>query len=446
MKSKITFNYIKLLLICGLFFIIAFIFLYIGNHSSECKDLAEDWLVRLELNDRIDWNAEKVFLEENGFYIKVTEKESGKVIYDNRDYTDSNVFGNLEKFHYSFKDKEHRFILGKGYEIYREDTFFEVDVFFNLSREFDQMRALLRNMVFVYLVIVIFVALQGSREIEDILKPIDEMSDTLNSMTVNNLHSERLSLEGTTDELKNLAIVCNDMLDRLETSMETQKQFASNASHELRTPIAVIQGYSNMLIRWGSKDEDILNESIEAISSESKSMQELVEKLLFLSRHDKNTLKLTKEVFDMGPIVEELVKETEMVVTDRNIECPVIEGVTVYGDKQSLKQAMRIFIENAVKYSEAGDTIRIACKNNRGDCELYIEDTGMGMKRRDVDKIFDRFYRSDDVRNKNIQGHGLGLSIARLIIVSHAGIIRLRTQYTKGTCFTVIIPKQKPAK
>ena len=260
-------------------------------------------------------------------------------------------------------------------------------------------------------------------------------------MTVNNLHSERLNVEGMKNELKDLAVVFNDMLDRLETSYDSQKQFVSDASHELRTPIAVVQGYANMLKRWGSKDEEILEESIEAIQNEAKAMQDLVEKLLFLSRHDKKTLKLEKKHFNMRPVVEEMVKETKLVAGDRIVECPCLEDVDVYGDKQSLKQAMRVFIDNAIKYTKEGDKIIISCQNVRGSCVISIEDTGIGMTKKDVDNIFQRFYRSDQVRNQKIEGHGLGLSIAKLIIMAHTGRIKIRSQYTKGTSFTVTLPR-----
>ena len=185
----------------------------------------------------------------------------------------------------------------------------------------------------------------------------------------------------------------------------------------------------------------ILQESIEALKNESNMMQDLVEKLLFLSRHDKKTLKLEKKMFDMGSVVEEMIKETKMVAKNRKVESLAVEKVRVYGDKQSLKQAIRVFIDNAIKYTRDGDAITISCRNVNGNCVICVADTGIGMTRKDLDHIFNRFYRSDDVRNRKIEGHGLGLSIAKLIIMAHTGRIKIRTQYTKGTSFTVTLPK-----
>ena len=151
--------------------------------------------------------------------------------------------------------------------------------------------------------------------------------------------------------------------------------------------------------------------------------------------------KLKKEQLNRKPIVEEMVKETRLVARNRNIEAPILEAVRVYGDRQALKQAIRVFLDNAQKYTEDGDTIRISCENRQGDCVITVEDTGIGMRGKDLDNIFSRFYRADDVRDKKIEGHGLGLSIAKLIIMAHTGRIKIRTQYTKGTSFIVTIPK-----
>lgn len=297
------------------------------------------------------------------------------------------------------------------------------------------------GIVIVYVIMMIAVIRLGQKGVERLFAPVVQMAATANKITVNNLHSERLNIEGTKNELKDLASIFNEMLDRIELSYESQKQFVSDASHELRTPIAVIQGYVNLLDRWGKKDEDIMEESIEAIKNEAKNMQELVEKLLFLSRHDKKTLKLTKKKFHMGPMITDMVKETKLVEQHRIIESPCIDDVIVYGDQQALKQAIRVFVENAIKYTKEGDTIRISCENHNGDCVIIVEDTGIGMTRKDIEHIFERFYRADGVRNGTISGHGLGLSIAKLIILKHVGSIKVRSQYTKGSKFTITIPK-----
>ena len=145
----------------------------------------------------------------------------------------------------------------------------------------------------------------------------------------------------------------------------------------------------------------------------------------------------------MRPVVEDMVKETRLTAPNRNILSPAMEDVIVYGDKQSLKQAIRIFIDNAVKYTHDGDTITILCQKIGEDCVITVQDTGIGMTRKDIDNIFNRFYRSDYVRSQNISGHGLGLSLAKLIILAHTGRIKVRSQFKKGTSFIITLPKRK---
>jgi len=314
---------------------------------------------------------------------------------------------------------------------------------YDMTLQFQECLDLVWKLAILYLCIVFMIIRKGKRSDIKLFEPLRIMSAQANRLTASNLHSERLNVEGTKNELKDLANVINAMLDRIEASYESQKQFVSNASHELRTPIAVIQGYANLLNRWGASNPEVLAESIDAIQNEARSMQDLVEKLLFLSRHDRKTLKLNKKNFNMRRVVEDMVKETKLVAANRIINSPIMEDVMVYGDKQALKQAIRIFIDNAVKYTKDGDEISISCQNVNGDCVITVSDTGIGMTKDDINHIFDRFYRSDYVRNQNISGHGLGLSLAKLIIIAHTGRIKVRSQFKKGSSFIVTLPKRQ---
>jgi Signal transduction histidine kinase len=376
-----------------------------------------------------------------GIQFKITNLKTNQVLYN--DIKDD-ISGKELIFHKYYFDKNGEpdiFIVSESKTIQVDQETLKIDFQYNLSHLYHFITQmilwwLLFSIIFVYLVIT-----AGQRGSTKLLKPISDMSATANRLTVNNLNSERLNVEGTKNELKDLAATMNNMLDRIELSYESQKQFVSDASHELRTPIAVIQGYVNLLDRWGKKDESVMEESIEAIKNEAQSMQELVEKLLFLSRHDKKTLKLKKTKFNMKEIIEDMAKETKLVTENRNILAPVLDDVIVYGDEQALKQAVRVFVENAIKYTNDGDTISISCRNDEGDCIITVADSGIGMTRKDLDNIFCRFYRSDQVRNEKISGHGLGLSIAKLIILKHSGIIKVKSQLTRGSSFTIILPK-----
>ena len=274
-----------------------------------------------------------------------------------------------------------------------------------------------------------------------VLKPISDMAETAATLSANNL-SDRISVDGAKNELKDLALVINGMLDRIELSYNSQKQFVSDASHELRTPIAVIQGYVSMLERWGKTDKEVLDEGIAAISQEAASMKELVERLLFLARHDKKTLMLEMEVFDPLEVMSELNREAKMLSTAHEFALEPAENAFINGDKGMIKQLMRILVDNAIKYTPEGGKITLGMRNEGRQCILSVTDTGEGISPEDLTRVFDRFYRCDQSRKSQTSGHGLGLSIARIIAVAHGGKIRVRSKVGVGTTFSVILPTE----
>jgi len=438
---RISFNYLKLLITHGFLFMVAFFFIYMVQEKQKFERMAEDIVDSLQIED--DYAIVNPYYLQ-GLSMKITDKQEGKEVYNDIAYLPSSEKDFYHGIHYDRKSDNKKLIISNTKEIQMENRSYQIDFQFDMTESYGKFFAIAWKLIIVYLAVIAMIIHKGKDDVEKLFEPIRIMSATANRLTANNLHSERLNVEGTKNELKDLAAVINNMLDRIETSYESQKQFVSDASHELRTPIAVIQGYVNLLSRWGTDNKEVLEESIEAIQNEAKSMQELVEKLLFLSRHDKKTLKLQKKLFNIRPIVEDMVKETRLVAPSRIINSPILQDALVYGDKQSLKQALRIFIDNAVKYSRDGDTITIQCERMEdGDCVITIQDTGIGMTKNDVDNIFNRFYRSDYVRNQNIPGHGLGLSLAKLIIMAHTGKIKVRSQFKKGTSFIITFPYRK---
>ena len=192
-----------------------------------------------------------------------------------------------------------------------------------------------------------------------LIGPIKNMTEITRTITVNNINT-RLDVKGTEDELKELSETFNEMMDRIERGYKTQQQFVSDASHELRTPIAVIKGYVNMLDRWGKNDKAVLDESIEAIKNETDSMQNLIEKLLFIARSDRSTLNFTKEDFRISTVLNEIEKETRMIDTTHKLYFKFYDDATIYGDKMRIKQAVRILLDNAMKYTPPGEYIMVS--------------------------------------------------------------------------------------
>jgi signal transduction histidine kinase len=249
----------------------------------------------------------------------------------------------------------------------------------------------------------------------------------------------RIAVDGTQEELKNLAAAINGMLDRINESYRTQVRFVSDASHELRTPIAVIQGYANLLDRWGKHDEKVLQESIDAIKDEVNNMKTLVEQLLFLARGDNDTMTLKMERFELSTLAEEVLRETRMIDGGHRYESS-LDPVFIVADTGLVKQALRILVDNAVKYTPAGGLIRISVSEKEGQAFLTVRDEGIGILPEAVPKIFDRFYRTDESRARATGGAGLGLSIARWIAQRHGGHMEVLSREGIGTRISVVLP------
>lgn len=440
MAFRISLAYLKLLLTHGLLFMIGFFLLFIYSEKTNYDRMAKDVIKTIMMDN--ETNFINPYYHQ-GLSMKIDNNIAKCEIYNDIAFQPASDKEFVHGIHFNRKSENNILVINENRTFVLNGTEYLATFQYDMSGSYQRAWSLLWKLGILYLLIVILIIRKGKRSDVKLFEPLRVMSASANRLTVNNLNSERLNVEGTKNELKDLANVINAMLDRIETSYESQKQFVSDASHELRTPISVIQGYANLLNRWGTTNEEVLRESIEAIQNEARSMQDLVEKLLFLSRHDKKTLKLAKKRFNMRPLVEDMVKETKLVAGNRKILNPIMEDVIVYGDKQSLKQAIRIFIDNAVKYTKDEDEITILCQKVNDDCVITIQDTGIGMTKKDIDNIFNRFYRSDHVRNQNISGHGLGLSLAKLIILAHTGKIKVHSQFKKGSSFIITIPKRR---
>ncbi len=276
------------------------------------------------------------------------------------------------------------------------------------------------------------------------LKPIKIMTDQVKDMSANNLNT-RLNVSGTKDELKDLALTFNQMLDDIQKSYEREKQFVSDASHELRTPIAVIKGYAGMLNRWGKDDPAILEESIQAILGETENMHSLVESLLFIARNDKGTLKMDMSTFNLSDLLSEVVKETHLIDKQHAISDTIQTGHMIYGSIDKLKQALRIFVDNSIKYTPEEGEIKISLRATQSQYVIELSDNGIGISKEDLPHIFDRFYRADKSRTKlkdnQHGGTGLGLSIAKIIVEQHGGAIHVDSELNQGTTFVIMLPK-----
>ncbi|MBR0463040.1 MAG: HAMP domain-containing protein [Clostridia bacterium] len=270
------------------------------------------------------------------------------------------------------------------------------------------------------------------------LKPISDITAQARNLSASNL-SERIRSDDATGEMDDLIRVLNGMLNRIEGAYNNQKQFASDASHELRTPIAVIQGYADMLSRWGKSDPEVCDEAAAAIGEETRSMQALVEQLLFIARHENDSYRYKMEFFDLSELVEQTAEQTRLIIGDREIRVDRNDSAIVCADRDAIKQALRVFLDNAVKYTQPGGHIALSCAREEGYARVTVSDDGAGISEEDLPHVFDRFYRSAQARGSGVSGHGLGLSIARMIVRAHGGRIEVSSRLGAGSRFQMLL-------
>lgn len=306
---------------------------------------------------------------------------------------------------------------------------------------------------------------RNRRGIRKILKPLSDLAETAKSLqeglnsggtgtnrenlkqlagVISKLDTSEIdkgiSIDQTQNELKDLARAINDMLNRISQSYQAQVRFVSDASHELRTPISVIQGYANLLDRWGKKDPNTLEESIQAIKSEAENMKALVEQLLFLARGDSENLPLQKTVIDICKLGDEIIGEARLIDSAHRFRVDFKSPVFIRADQQLMKQAIRIMIDNSIKYTPEGEEISLKIFPKDGKAYIQVQDKGVGIRPEDVPHIFDRFYRSADARGGKAGGAGLGLSIAKWIIEKHGGNFEVISRVDIGTRVTIELP------
>ncbi len=324
-------------------------------------------------------------------------------------------------------------------QIYENNELYYVNIYYDISFLISQTTYII---VFIFLSgiagLLLFIPIV-SRTSSKLIRPIKNMTEITKTISVNNINT-RLDIKDTQDELKELSMTFNEMMNRIEEGYKSQQQFVSDASHELRTPIAVMKGYINMLDRWGKNDKAILEESISAIKNETDNMQDLIEKLLFIARSDKQTLVFTKEDFNISEILFEIEKETIMIDNKHEFEFRFLHDAHVYADKNRVKQAIRILLENAIKFTPEDGKISVYGFLAEEYYAIKIKDSGIGINKKDLSKIFDRLYRAEESRNRQIGGHGLGLSIAKIIILGHKGKIKVKSNIGEGAEFTILLP------
>lgn len=275
------------------------------------------------------------------------------------------------------------------------------------------------------------------------LAPVNRIIKSAQEIGVRNLH-QRLEVPHANDELRRLTETLNAMLERIESSVSRITQFTADASHDLRTPLALIRTNAELALRR-TRTEAEYREALERILNSTDETTQMIEELLTLARADAGAVHLRYENVALLPILERACQQARLLADARSLTFIATlddetAGDTVYGDAAALERLFLTILDNAVKYTPAGGRVIARARIDRETAKVEISDTGLGISETDLPHIFDRFYRADQARSREIHGSGLGLAIARWIAEIHRGTIEAASTLGEGTRMSVSIP------
>jgi signal transduction histidine kinase len=269
------------------------------------------------------------------------------------------------------------------------------------------------------------------------LKPIDDLTQAASGIVGANDLSTRLDWDGPSDELGRLVSVFNQMMERIQHLFSVQQRFIADISHELRTPLTSIRGNMELSRRYGMEDD-----TMEAIEAETERMSRLVSDLLMLARADYGSIEIELYPLDLDTPALEAFEQAKILAKDRDLNIRLLhfEPVRIRGNSDRIKQIVFNLMSNAIKFTPDGGDITVGLEHIDNRAVLWVKDTGEGISKKDCQRIFDRFYQTDESRHHNDGGFGLGLSITKWIVEAHGGTIRVSSQPGEGATFTVSFP------
>jgi two-component system, OmpR family, sensor histidine kinase ArlS len=272
-----------------------------------------------------------------------------------------------------------------------------------------------------------------------LLRPLKDLKLSMDDVAAHGFEKDLSIAYHAKDEIGELITVYESMMSKLKSSFEQQQQFMADASHELRTPIQVVEGHLALLNRWGKDDPAILKESLEISLREVYQMKTLIDEMLELARGEQmkdrpptNIVKHTKVV------IEEIIQVHPSVHINHNL--PTQEVLNVHISSNAYHQIIRNILTNAIRYSKEPAHVSISYEIKPEKVIVLIEDQGIGISPNDQSKIFDRFYRVDPARSRDLGGSGLGLSIVKMLMENVRGTIYVASETDKGSSFSMVFP------
>jgi heavy metal sensor kinase len=271
------------------------------------------------------------------------------------------------------------------------------------------------------------------------LRPVKAIAQTTAGITAHRL-SDRVPPGRAAREFRELIEVINEMLDRLERSFQQAARFSADAAHELKTPLTVLQGQLEAAIQQaapGSEEQQRYN----ALLEEAQRLKSIVQKLLLLARADAGQLALNSEPVDLSALLVSVAEDIEIIAPQLRVETQIQSGITVAADSGLLRQAIGNLTSNAVKYNEDGGLVRLTLEADHQSARVTVSNTGPAIPAEERHRIFERFFRADKSRSRQVDGAGLGLSLAREIARAHRGDLFLDPTSDSQTSFVLVLPR-----
>jgi heavy metal sensor kinase len=272
------------------------------------------------------------------------------------------------------------------------------------------------------------------------LSPIDRITRLARRISAEDL-GQRLDLRLPDDEVGRLARTFDEMIARLDEAFRRQRQFTADASHELRTPMTVIKGQIEVALQR-ERDPQAYRQVLQAVNEEVDRMIRLVGSLLTLARADAGQIPITLEPVSLPDVVGAAIEQVQPLASRRGVDLQLSSSrpVTLRADEDLILQLLLNLLDNAIKYTAAGGQVTVGWDANGRDVELWVRDTGSGIAREHLTRLFERFYRVDKARSRAEGGSGLGLAISRWIAEAHGGSISVESALGRGSTFTVRLP------
>lgn len=426
--------FLGILIVMNILYLLAasrFVYSFVENKANGIVNS-----IKIEKNKKTDW--------EQTIDTFVSSKEGDALIVKTKD----------NETYYSKKSEKifHDLYEGKSLPFVKKIVFSDEGVYYVTSKQYDNFSfqlaingeiatELVSGMFLISFILNLIAIILGSILIYYSVRKwslkLSLMSKEIRELKV--VGTPHISIPEDPIEVSEVATAFNQLLDKQQEAIEREKQFITNASHDIRTPLAAIRGHVQLIKRRGKTHPEVIPTSIEFIDKESKRLEKLSNQLLILEREDVTSV---REKFNLSELLTYEIEKNQ-VLTQHSFEVKMKENLLFYGRKGEWQQIFQNLIGNAIKYSPEKTAISVLLDETEHHVIVEIKDQGIGISEENKKNVFERFYRVDDSRTSQIEGSGIGLSIVKKNVTAYGGTIEIKDNHPKGTIFFLKIPKNE---